>query len=114
MTKKIHYMDEGTEDKTLRLVPIATTTMTEEKRKGLMELQLQMATSSINHEYARIEFDDTDDREKREELLEYMHDCRLKYFEARETLTQQDPYAVLDFERDLMKQKQQTLTQYNA
>ncbi len=114
MTKKIHYMDEVTEDPTLRLVPIAAPTMTEEKRKGLMELQLQMATSSINHEYARMEFDDTADREKREELLEYMHDCRLKYFEARGTLEQQDPYAVLDFERDLMKQKQQTLTQYNA
>lgn len=112
MIKKIQTVES--EDKTLRIIPIASSALSEEKKKGYLELQLQMATSSINHEYARLEFDDTDDREKREDLLEYMQDCRLKYFEARESLERLDPYAVLDFEKDLMKQKMQTLTEYNA
>jgi len=111
--KKIE--DTGTDTTTtLKIVPIASREISEERQKNFMELQLQMATSSINHEYARMEFDGTDDREKREELLHYMQDCRIKYFEARESLDRFDPSAVLDFERDLMKQKMQTMTEYNA
>lgn len=99
---------------TLRIVPIATSSFSEERQKAFMELQLAMATSSINHEYARMEFEDTDDRTKQEELLLYMQECRTRYFEARESLERFDPEAVLAFERDLLKQKMQTMTEYNA
>ncbi len=51
-----------------------------------MELQLKMAACSINHEYARMEFDEVDDLGAREELLDYMHDCRNEYLQARTAL----------------------------
>lgn len=35
-----------------------------------------MATCSISREYARIEFDGVKDRERREKLLDHMHECR--------------------------------------
>ena len=76
----------------------------------LLEMQLKMATSSINHEYARIEYDETADRERKEELLEFMGDCRRQYFDARTTLEGHDPYALADFEADLLKQKQSTIS----
>ena len=85
-----------------------------EDSNKIVQLQLAMATSSINHEYARIEFDDTVDSERQEELLEFMNACRTKYFEARETLETYDPYALQEFEADLMQQKMETLQNYNA
>lgn len=80
----------------------------------ILQLQLTMATTSINHEYARIEFDDTKDSERQEQLLEYMSDCRDKYFEARESLLNYDPNAVHEFEADLLRQKRETLNRFNA
>jgi len=99
----------GREDPMINIHPIAGMAADEEARKQLLELQLKMATSSINHEYARIEFDDACDRERRDDLLEYMHECRNAYFEARSALSAYDPYALADFEEDLMRQKQMTL-----
>ncbi len=86
----------------------------EESKQYLLELQLKMAASSINHEYARVQFDDERDRSRREDLLQYMHDCRCEYYEARSTLAAYDPYALAEFENDLMRQKQATLGCYEA
>ena len=83
--------------------------------KALLDLQLRMATNSINHEYARVEFDDTNCPERREELLDYMQDCRSQYFTARGELEAYDPYALAEFEEDLLSQKQRMLApHYNA
>ncbi|MFA5812837.1 MAG: hypothetical protein WC956_10980 [bacterium] len=103
-----------TDGPAIDICPVAGADATNEMRKELLELQLRMATCSINHEYARKEFDDAGDREKREDLLEYMHDCRCEYFQARAALAAYDPYALAEFEADLMHQKQVTLTAYNA
>ena len=84
------------------------------KKDPLLDLQLQMATSSINHEYARLEYDETPDRERREELLSYMDDCRMKYLNARDQLVEMSPQTLERFEKDLFFQKQTTLSQYNA
>lgn len=84
------------------------------KKDPLLELQLAMATSSINHEYARMEFDETNDHERREELLHYMDDCREKYLDAREQLSTMSPQTLERFEKDLVFQKQTTLSQYHA
>lgn len=81
----------------------------EDANRELLELQLKMATCSINHEYARMEFEDASDRERREELIEYMNECRERYFEARSELSVHDSYAVAEFEADLMRQKQMML-----
>lgn len=108
MGTRDHEMD-GHEDPMISIRPLPGVKVSEEAHKQLLELQLKMATSSVNHEYARIEFDDIDDRERRDELLEYMHECRRNYFEARTALSTYDPYALADFEADLMRQKQMTL-----
>ncbi len=94
--------------------PVAHSGAAEEIQKKLLELQLRMAASSINHEYARIEFDDIDEYSAREELLDYMQDCRREYLEARTALAAYDPYALEQFEADLMRQKQAALPHYNA
>lgn len=101
--------DRGFQDPMINIRPLPGIRVSEEAQKQLLELQLKMATSSINHEYARLEFDDIDDRERRDELLEYMHECRRNYLEARTALSSYDPYALADFEVDLMRQKQMTL-----
>lgn len=84
------------------------------KKDRLLELQLTMATTSINHEYAGMEFDETDDLERKEELLEYMAECRNKYLEAREELACYNPLKLEAFERDLAFQKKSTLVHYHA
>lgn len=78
----------------------------------ILDLQLKMAASSINHEYARIEFDDTKDYERKEELLNFMHDCRCEYLSARSSLINHDPTALEQFELDLLRQKQTVAVEY--
>lgn len=80
----------------------------------LLELQLTMATTSINHEYARIEFDESNDYERREELLNYMSECRGKYLSARNELAKYSPSLLESFEKDLILQKLATITVYHA
>jgi len=80
----------------------------------VVQLQLAMAVSSINHEYARIEYDDTLDQDRQEELLDYMNACREKYFEARENLKHFDTMALAEFEADLLRQKEETLSSFDA
>ena len=94
--------------------PLARPGSSDEAKKQLLELQLRMVTSSINHEYARIELADDDSFERREELLDYMHICRRQYLEARSELEIYDPYALADFEADLIRQKQATIAPYQA
>lgn len=109
------------EDPLLMIEPLAQSvvenldeTMVNHSENPILQLQLTMATSSINHEYARMEFDETKDNDRQEQLLEYMADCRDKYFEARESLLNYDPNAVHDFEADLLRQKRETLHRFNA
>ncbi len=83
-------------------------------KSAMLELQLKMATTSINHEYARMEYDESDCRLRQEELLDYMQDCRSQYFEAREELGNYDTNVLAEFERDLMQQKQQVLVHYQT
>lgn len=98
-----------TDDPAINISPVANPKATDGVRKILLDLQLRMATSSINHEYARMEFEDSDDIERRDELLEYMNECRREYFEARSGLCVHDPSALADFEVDLARQKIMTL-----
>jgi hypothetical protein len=72
--------------------PLAHPKASDEAKKQLLELQLRMVTSSINHEYARIELADDDSFE----------------------LEIYDPYALADFEADLIRQKQATIAPYQA
>jgi hypothetical protein len=103
-TKLIISLDDLNED-------LSEEDVHEEK---LLELQLTMATTSINHEYARIEFDEADDYERKEELLSYMSECRSKYLAARGELENYNPNILEDFERNLILQKLTTITNYHA
>lgn len=94
--------------------PVARIGADDEAQKKLLELQLKMAACSINHEYARIEFEEASDVGSRQELLDYMHDCHNEYLAARSSLAAYDPYALEEFEADLMRQKQAALPHYNA
>ena len=85
-----------------------------EEENPVLKLQLVMATNSINHEYARMEFEDTVDSERQEELLEYMSNCRQQYFDARESLVNYDQHALQEFETDLLQQKFKTLNRFSA
>lgn len=106
------------EDTFLITEPLAITAVENsqgsEEENSILKLQLTMATNSINHEYARMEFEDTMDKERQEELLEYMASCRRQYFEARESLVTYDSNAVQEFETDLLQQKFRTLNRFNA
>lgn len=86
----------------------------ERQEEKVLELQLTMATTSINHEYARIEFEEADDYARREELLSYMSECRGKYLAARGELENYNPAVLEDFERNLTLQKLATITHYHA
>jgi len=98
----------------INLQPMAGQVTAESIKNRLLELQLRMATSSINHEYARIEFDDTDDHHRREELLDFMNDCHAQYLDARSQLQIHNPSALEEFEADLIRQKQAAISQYSA
>lgn len=97
-----------------QIVVSADTVTSEKANDPILELQLSMATSSINHEYARIEYDETTDAERRETLLDYMDQCRAKYTDARTKLTTMSPSIVDQFEAELVQQKKMTLSQYHA
>ena len=113
-TSKKQDQDEFFETEEQLAVSVTEATSGDQLQNPVLQLQLTMATNSINHEYARIEFDDTDNQERREELLEFMSLCRQKYFEARQSLEVHDPNALQEFEADLMRQKVETLGRFNA
>ena len=73
-----------------------------------------MATTSVNHEYARMEYEESIDWEKREDLLKYMAECRQKYDEAREELACFNPLVLETFESELAMQKRSTMVHYHA
>lgn len=112
--EEVDLDEEEVSEDSISIAPIAETNAVPTQKNFLLEMQLKMATSSINHEYARMEFDDTDCHERREELLGYMNDCRQEYFDARDKLVTYDPYALAEFEQDLLRQKLQTLSHFNA
>ncbi len=102
-------------EKSFSIMPIIDEKSSPEKKQALLDLQMKMATSSINHEYARMAFEDVKhDLEKKEELLAYMDECRSQYLEARENLERHDPFGLLEFEQDLIRQKKETLNQYHV
>jgi hypothetical protein len=110
VTKKMTKREK--KDLTININAMGDLAKADEIQERLLELQLRMATCSMNHEYARIEYEDTSDYERREELLRFMHDCHCQYLDARQALEVHDPLALESFEADLMMQKQTVMSQY--
>lgn len=89
------------------LVPVGS-------REHILNLQLVMATTSVNHEYARAEYDEARSDDRREELTRYMAECREKYDRAREELACFNPLVLESFEFELAMQKKTTMVHYHA
>lgn len=94
-------------EKETKAVPVGS-------REHILNLQLVMATTSVNHEYARIEYDETRDVERKEELMSFMAECSDKYKEAREELACVNPLILESFEKELSAQKNSTMVHYHA
>jgi len=104
----VKYLDEDTvKENDNNMVVVGS-------KEHILNLQLVMATSSVNHEYARLEYNETNNTDKKDELLQYMADCRFKYEEAREELSCVNPLVLETFEKDLVMQKQSTMVHYHA
>jgi hypothetical protein len=83
-------------------------------REHILNLQLVMATTSVNHEYARMEYEETKDIERKDELMIYMSECREKYDLARDELSCLNPLVLESFEAELAMQKRSTMVHYHA
>ena len=99
--------DDSIEEKNQKAVPVGS-------REHILNLQLCMATSSVNHEYARMEYEETGKIDRKEELMYYMSECRQKYDEARDELSCVNPLILETFEQDLAAQKSSTMVHYHA
>ncbi len=75
-------------------------------------LELVLVTASMNHEYAKQEFEKTNSYQRRQELLVRMSHLKKLYFNVRETLASQSPEKLADLEKELQTQKQTVFPRY--
>ncbi|MBI2092223.1 MAG: hypothetical protein HYT75_04430 [Deltaproteobacteria bacterium] len=101
-------------DSSIREIDNKTEAVPAGSREHILNLQLVMATTSVNHEYARVEYEESSDIERKEELLRYMTECREKYDGAREELACFNPLVLETFESELAMQKRSTMVHYHA
>jgi len=78
------------------------------------QVELVLVTASINHEYAKKELDKTQTFHRREELLNRMSHLKCLYFNAREVMVQTDPVRLSELEEELLIQKRELFTEFNA
>lgn len=83
-----------------------------QEKPDLVNLQMILATSSMNHEYARKAFDKTRSFARRQELLAKMANLKNLYFAAREKLVVNHPDRLEAIERELNYQKQAVLSEH--
>ena len=79
------------------------------QKTDLVNLQMILATSSMNHEYTRKAYDKTRSFARKQELLVKMANLKNLYFAARNKLVVQHPEKLEAFERELSFQKQSAL-----
>ncbi len=75
-------------------------------------LELVLVTTSMNHEYAKLEFDKTRSFQRRQELLSRMSHLKQLYFDARNTLATMHPDRLVELEEELRLQKQKVFHEY--
>jgi hypothetical protein len=83
-----------------------------QEKSDLVNLQMILATSSMNHEYARKAFEKTRSFARRQELLVKMANLKNMYFAARDRLATNHPDRVEAIERELSFQKQVVLSEH--
>ncbi|HSA58755.1 MAG TPA: hypothetical protein VLJ37_03625 [bacterium] len=83
-----------------------------QEKTDLVNLQMILATSSMNHEYARKAYDKTRSYARRQELLAKMSNLKNLYFAARSKLSVNHPDRLEAIERELNFQKQTVLSEH--
>lgn len=83
-----------------------------EQETDLVNLQMVLVTSSMNHEYARKELDKTRSFDKKQNLLSRMSHLKSLYFEARKRLAKFHPDRLDSLEKELRQQKQTVLSDH--
>jgi hypothetical protein len=83
-----------------------------QEKTDLVNLQMILATSSMNHEYARKAFEKTRSFARRQELLVKMSNLKNMYFAARDRLSANHPDRVEAIEKELSFQKQVVLSEH--
>lgn len=77
----------------------------QETKSQDLQWEMVMQNSSIGHEYARLELDQTDGLVARESLIEKMENYKRAYFLARRYLKKLNPLRLENVEADLIDQK---------
>lgn len=75
-------------------------------------LELVLVTASMNHEYAKKEYEKTNSFHRRQELLVRMSHLKSLYFNARQTLAETQPIRLAEIEEELRLQKEQVFPEY--
>jgi hypothetical protein len=83
-----------------------------QEKPDLVNLQMILATSSMNHEYARKAHDKTRSFARRQELLVRMANLKNLYFAARNKMAVNHPDRLEAIERELNYQKQTVLSEH--
>lgn len=83
------------------------------ERPDLVNLQMVLVTSSMNHEYARKALEKTHSYDKKQDLLERMNQLKSLYFSARDKLALTHPERLESLENELRLQKQMVLSDQN-
>ncbi len=82
----------------------------ESSKADVMNLQMLMVSSSMNHEYARKEYETTKSFSKKQELMIKMTSLKNLYFTARKKLADSSPERLTVLENELRVQKTQALS----
>ncbi len=88
------------------IMPVAQT-----ETPDLVNLQMVLASSSMNHEYIRQAYEKTRSFARRQELLIQMSNLKNLYFAARTKLAAHHPERLEAIERELNYQKQTVLSE---
>ncbi|MBI2083952.1 MAG: hypothetical protein HYT76_10400 [Deltaproteobacteria bacterium] len=75
-------------------------------------LELVLVTASMNHEYAKKEYEKTQSFHRREELMARMSHLKSLYFNVRQALAETQPIRLAEIEEELRLQKEQVFPEY--
>lgn len=95
----------------LLLLPLMESEIKELAGENLVNLQMVLASSSMNHEYVRQAYDRTHSFARKQELLIEMSNLKNLYFAARNKLALHHPERLDAIERELKFQKQTVLSE---
>ena len=79
----------------------------------LVNLQMVLVTSSMNHEYARKAYEESHSYATKQELLNSMTNFKEIYFTAREKIASANPELLPSIEEDLKFEKITALTEHS-